>query len=429
MRGWWAWLFMFILWIGAVALLLGGGKEAAVFLAALLGLLLVMTLAGSWGALRSLEIVPQLSQAKLFAGDTLQVKLTIRHRSPLPLCWLVVREYWVRTGSSGAGEGTVQEAGPPYAEMYRERLLFPWFRRCFTIAYPVTALPRGRYCALRLEALTGDVFGLTEKRRHCEAAIHLTVYPRPLELGRRTLRLEAGLPAAEGGRISGEGAVQLQAASPSPVVSGIREYRRGDAIRRIHWKLAARDGELRTKTGDSAPDPPWLVFLDASGSSYSTPRAYALFESCVAAAAGLLREAQAQDIPAGLRCGCPASQELGLASKVDLRRGYELLADVRPDGRLPFAAEVSEVMAALPAQVLAVCVTPALDSALAETLGRLRAAGRPAALVWVTDRKETDALARQLLEQLARMGCFIRVCPVGIPAANQGKGVAVDVTA
>ena len=98
---------------------------------------------------------------------------------------------------------------------------------------------------------SGDPLGLFRLQRPAQAAGAALVYPvfTSLQAGRRAEELEADLAAPRAGA--------------GTEIFGVREYRRGDPLRRIHWRSSARHGRLAVREFE----PPGLrvlgIFCDA----------------------------------------------------------------------------------------------------------------------------------------------------------------------
>ncbi|MCF6737609.1 DUF58 domain-containing protein [Blastococcus sp. KM273129] len=112
-----------------------------------------------------------------------------------------------------------------------------------TVRYRVSGRHRGRYQLgpLRLRVL--DPFGLVERTAAGSDTAPLVVVPRVRPLRR-------GGPG--GGSGGGDGAHRAFAVHGDDDVS-IREYRRGDDMRKVHWRASARTGDLKVRLEET----PW----------------------------------------------------------------------------------------------------------------------------------------------------------------------------
>ena len=121
------------------------------------------------------------------------------------------------------------------------------------VGYRVYSHVRGRYQVGPMTVRVSDPFGLVELARSFRTTATLVVTPRTVPLPR--------IPF--GGAWTGSGDNRPRAfASGSAEDVTVREYRRGDDLRRVHWRSSARTGELMVRREEQ----PWqaraTLFLD-----------------------------------------------------------------------------------------------------------------------------------------------------------------------
>src|SRR6185295_9251939 len=73
---------------------------------------------------------------------------------------------------------------------------------------------------------------------------------------------------------------------PGPEYLGVREYRPGDPVRQVHWRLTARHGELVVRDLEEERMPRLAIWLD-------TPSEEVALDRCCTIAASLLDAATA----------------------------------------------------------------------------------------------------------------------------------------
>lgn len=120
------------------------------------------------------------------------------------------------------------------------------------LRYRLVPRRRGRYALGPLRSRVVDPFGLVERSNPGAGTAPLLVVPRVQPLG------AAGPLDGHGG----EGSRRSIAVHGEDDVS-IREYRRGDDLRKVHWRATARTGDLKVRLEER----PWrartTVLLDA----------------------------------------------------------------------------------------------------------------------------------------------------------------------
>ena len=194
---------------------------------------------------------------------------------------------------------------------------------------------RGVFRMCEAEVVSAYPFGLATVQRTWPAeSQQATVYPRVY--GGNGL---AWLRTAAHGH---DGTSRASAAAGEDLFREIREYRRGDNPRHIHWKGSARRGEFVVRQFDAlAADEFWIV-LDLDPASHAGSGEDHSFERAVELAASVAT----QCIRAGLRCGLaggvnedgsPALLLMPHTGQAHLRAMMDALAVVQADCSVPYA--------------------------------------------------------------------------------------------
>lgn len=134
----------------------------------------------------------------------------------------------------------------PYALGSRPRFVLEgvrsgWHRQ---VSYQVRSDLRGRHEIGPMQVRVTDPFGLVELGRAFQTTTFLTVTPRTVSLS----------PVRLSGSSHGSGDQRPRSfATGSAEDVTVREYRRGDDLRRVHWRSSARMGELMVRREEQ----PW----------------------------------------------------------------------------------------------------------------------------------------------------------------------------
>lgn len=188
-----------------------------------------------------------------------------------------------------------------------------------SISLPVRFERRGVYelgpAALHLT----DPFRLVRMTRRLAGSSEVVVYPEVFEL--------ADFPLGSR-RAEGSGA-RSRAVQRGDEFHGLREYRRGDDPRHIHWKSVARTGELMVKEFAASVPRSYTVALDMArrtrgGSGREV-------EDAVSAAASVLGYLNENRLEFRLLVSDAAASSTGFGE--GYREAMELLARIRADGR------------------------------------------------------------------------------------------------
>lgn len=147
-----------------------------------------------------------------------------------------------------------------------------------SVTYQVRSDVRGRFEIGPMAVRVSDPFGLVELGRTFRTTVPLIVTPRTVALPQIPL----------GGAWTGSGDNRPRAfATGSAEDVTVREYRRGDDLRRVHWRSSARVGELMVRREEQ----PWqsraTLFLDNRASAHRGQGIASSLEAAVSAAASI----------------------------------------------------------------------------------------------------------------------------------------------
>ena len=337
-RGWQA------LVIGLLALFLArmiGTTQFHQLAYALLALPLAALVLG-WSSSRGLRFSRALPPgARITAGSPARIRLLVVNRS--------------RFGCSGVSvadrlpEGRNFEA-PPLGGHGET-----------AIEAPLAFARRGVYELGPAEVGVTDPFGLLRFVRRFEERTEVVVYPEVHDL--------SGFPLSGGNVELGTRGSRGQRGDE---FAGLREYRRGDDRRHIHWKSVARTGELYVKEFALEAPRRYTVALDLHREGLRTLEAEV--EDAVSVAASVLTHLRGEHLPFRLVCadktGAATEFGSGEASYWDAMR---LLAMARADGVRALSEVVLAEKGGLGEGV--VLVSRTRDEDLPECVRKLRGAG------------------------------------------------------
>jgi uncharacterized protein (DUF58 family) len=199
---------------------------------------------------------------RLTAGQTATVELDLRNEGRVPTGLLLLEEQ------------------VPYALGVRPRFVVDrmgarWHR---TVSYVVRSDVRGRFTLGPMEVHVHDPFGLVELDRTFTSTADLVVTPKVVPLP--AIPLEGVWTGSGDNR-------------PRDFVGGsaedvtVREYRRGDDLRRVHWRSSAHAGELMVRREEQ----PWqsraTLFVDNRRHAHRGTGLGSSFEYAVVVAASI----------------------------------------------------------------------------------------------------------------------------------------------
>lgn len=260
---------------------------------------------------------------RAFTGDEVAVALRVRNEGWLPIPWLELQEAIPVHLLAAPFERQVISLGP--REEWRHD-------------YRLACRRRGLYTLGPLTAQTGDLLGIAREGLTLGEPGRLVVYPKVLPLGR------LGLPTRSPLAVLPARSPLFE--DPSRVI-GVRDYRRGDSPRRMHWPATARTGRLMVKQYQPAIARETLLCLDLDEASYERRDRHYASELAIVVAASLANHIIVREgLPAGLATeawdplpdGRRAFALPPRAERAHLTRLLEVLARVQLTAAAPLAS-------------------------------------------------------------------------------------------
>jgi len=185
-------------------------------------------------ALAAVEVEVSATPERLVAGEELDVRIVVTNRKPLPLPWLDLSLSLPDGLEPIAGRPQRQTVGAGFAPRGHERA---------TLVFRLRARERGAHAIGPLRLRAGDWLGFTSDDRTVPLDVSVVAYPVPLSV--RDRRVASLRPLAE--------TAARRGLIPDPLrFRGVREHRRGDPRKEIHWKASARLRSLQTKVYEPA---------------------------------------------------------------------------------------------------------------------------------------------------------------------------------
>tara|TARA_Y100000588_G_C14195118_1_gene899840 strand:- start:359 stop:1555 length:1197 start_codon:yes stop_codon:yes gene_type:complete len=231
-----------------------------------------------------------------------------------------------------------------------------------TIRKNVTCRNRGFFTIGKLLVDIRDPLGLFERQVVFDRAIDLTVYPKVHDIQ------NFNLPAKEFfGRIS----VPLQTHEDFTSMKSIREYRRGDNTKKIHWKLSSKMEHPYVKEFDLSADTKVYMMVDGFRETIN-PENLDLQDGLVETSISLIRYFLENDVAISLVCN--TKNRLAIEGKDMERFGLYLdeLTGYIPTGEKSFVEFVRGETSKLYFGSTIITLTDSLSESLLYTLLGLR---------------------------------------------------------
>lgn len=217
-------------------ILVGGTMPYFLFYIFLLTFILPLT--HSLVTLNYLQGSVKIPSDSLFTGDTINIEYRVENRSAFNIPFMEIQS-----------DITRQLAGKDISKV----ILALDKKKSFTNKESVILKRRGYYQLGELNITIRDVFRLYSFKKKIVSNTSLLVYPETINLS--TFEITAGLQA-------GELLIYNSSFQDKSRVSSLRDFREGDSVKLMHWKLSARKDSPIVKDYESRVDTNAVIFMD-----------------------------------------------------------------------------------------------------------------------------------------------------------------------
>jgi uncharacterized protein (DUF58 family) len=221
---------------------------------------------GAWWSRRSLAAIHFKREFinRVFLGEEVSIKLTIRNTAWLPVPWVRIHEGLPVELSGPESFQRIASFGP------REEKIFE---------YHLAARRRGYYSIGPIFFSSSDILGLSSGETRREGGTeYLTVYPKIVPLSRIEFPSQSPMGTLRHYRPIFE--------DPTRVL-GKRDYHSGDSLRRVDWKSTAVTGRMQVKLFEPSIALETMIFLNLNAEDYHYKTRIASTELAIVIAASI----------------------------------------------------------------------------------------------------------------------------------------------
>jgi uncharacterized protein (DUF58 family) len=270
------------------------------------GLAAVLAAGVAWPWLSVVGLTGELSfeASRVREGRPTTTRLAIRNRAPWGAWGLAIRD--------ASGTSLETASGLAFA---------PGFRTTEAM-WDVVFDRRGEYPEVSPRIVCGFPFGVREASRPLAATGRLIVWPATFPVG--------PIPEAAGVRESDGTALRDRAGSTGDLV-GVRPYRSGDSIRRVHWPQSARHGTLIVCELESRATPEVQIVLDVHPDAHAGSGTDGSLEWSVRVAASFAEDWISQGAEVEVVHGGTSTVASGRSMSIRRALVLDALARLKPD--------------------------------------------------------------------------------------------------
>jgi uncharacterized protein (DUF58 family) len=372
-----------VLWVALFIVAASTGLELLSYLSYLLLFVAVLAWVQARMTLDGLSIKRALSQSYAHLGDTIELVYELRNDSSFGKLWLEISE---ESNWPEPLPGRVLSIGGK-GHTRKWKVL-------------AKAIRRGRYKLGPIVLRSGDPFGLFPREARVPTEALLLVYPRVMQLPHWQL------PGSvlEGGVLTGQRSLQS-----TSMVMGIREYRPGDAMNRIHWPSSVRHRGLQVKEFELDKTADLWIYLDLERHWHRGDGEDSTEERAVTVAASIVAKALREHRNVGMiTSGARAEVLQPDRGTKQYGKLMQYLAEITAGGSRSMAETLVETLPRLRRGSACVLITPSLDRGWVRPASTLREAAIATQAVIVGPSVATDerdrARRHALLGELAIAG-------------------------
>ncbi|RDE13140.1 MAG: hypothetical protein C4K47_06640 [Candidatus Thorarchaeota archaeon] len=210
------------------------------------GLVVTLPLFAMTANLSGIEVDRRIDKTKVFSGDFLRVRVTIRNTSRRHFDFIEVWDQYPETWILAIGENFMASRIEPGSSI--------------VFSYILQVRMRGRYYLGPTEVVMRDRLGLHYYKRVVKAKTEILVYPTWKDVR----RLETIGKQRQLGLMFG--AHKTKVVGMGTEFSGFREYVPGDPFRLIDWATTAKKGDIVVKQYEEEKNVQIICMVDTSGS-------------------------------------------------------------------------------------------------------------------------------------------------------------------
>lgn len=321
----------------------------------------------------------------LFAGENIDIEYHIHNKSFLPISHLEIQSDISKDLTGIDAPKTTLSLGKKQSHSKTET---------------ISLQRRGYYEVGEVSVVVRDVFGLYKLRKKISSKTSLLVYPKIITLS--TFKISTS-------QQQGELLLQNSTFEDKSRVSTFREYKEGDHIKYIHWKLTAKRDSPIIKEFENRGDSHALIYIDNNRKLFLSDINRHLEDKAVDAALSIINYCLNNNVNVSLE-----TQNLDKylivegQQKSDLKSFLEGLARFQGNGALDFKSAFIPRIENYPRGTSVIIITPNLDKSMGAQAIYLKMRNLNPLLIVVTDMKSKLGYVDQMIEgRLKEEGIFL----------------------
>ncbi|MBC8062485.1 MAG: DUF58 domain-containing protein [Clostridiaceae bacterium] len=307
----------------------------------------------------------------LYAGDTADCTTILKCEVDLPVPYIEIRSAVFETAFT---EYTAQLVSLTTEESH-------WIKNSIVFH------KRGIYNLGKVNLKIRDVFNVIELRKNIITKDYVKVYPKIYEM----------INLTSGGKDIFRDSIDFKGNNEDQfTVRDVRKYRQGDSLKRIHWKLSARYGELYVKNFENISGEEIVIFVDLNkkNNDYDIYGVYE--ERVVDMAISLINMMRKKDIQTKVYVNSKVPREFNILGKEDFNSLLEYFINQESDSELDFSEYIQKNYYKIHRVNKLVAVTTKIDEKVVSNVIGIKNSGYSIALYHSLEEKKDLQLSEEL---------------------------------
>lgn len=314
--------------------------------------------------LNKLNITVKLPNKSLYAGDEITIDYKIDNNTFFHIPYLEIHSHISKKLTKKTPEKIIKSLRPHELYTYNET---------------IDLKRRGYYELGTVEVIISDVFGIYSLRKKYSSKTSLLVYPEAIELSNFTINSVEQM---------GELSIEDLIFQDRSRIANLRDFREGDSIKSIHWKLSAKLDDIIIKEYEKRGDAQVIIFVNNYMEYFKKDMDRQLEDKIVDISLSIINYYINQNIPVYFYTqNNEEIIQLEGHDSSDLKGFLEFLARFKANGNIKFNNFLMGNMDNLNKDMTIIIITPVLDKSMG-TLGiYLKTKGLKPLFILALDRK------------------------------------------
>lgn len=292
-----------------------------------------------------LEASIQLPKEALYIGDEININYKIDNTSIFHIPYLEIHSHISEELTGEKAKKVVKTLKPGELIKYSET---------------INLKRRGYYELGKIEVIVSDAFRFFHLRKKIASETSLLIYPKAIELSNFTITAVEQL---------GELPINNIAFQDKSRISSIRNFREGDNIKSIHWKLSAKLDNIIIKNYENRGDAHTIVLIDNYNKHFENDQERHLEDKIVDISLSIINYYLNQNIPVNFKTQNNNELiEIQGHQKTDIKPFLDSLARFKANGALEFSEFIIPQIDSFRKDSTVIIITPNLNKSMG-TLG------------------------------------------------------------